>query len=60
VELVYLTNAGRDFHAMSPLVSWVIVLGAVYGCLRLIRDLLRLLRYIALGERARNPPDPGP
>jgi hypothetical protein len=44
MQLVYTTHHSiLGIHALSPLVSWALVIGAGYGALRLVLDAVKLL-----------------
>lgn len=40
MELVYVTH-GSDLHHLSPLVSWLLVIGAVCGLVNLVAAAVR-------------------
>jgi hypothetical protein len=59
MELVYITHHSiLDLHIMSPFLSWAIVIGALYGLARLVRDATRWLlagarRIEGIGQKPR-------
>lgn len=39
MHIVYTTNSLLGLHSFSSVVSWAILVGAFYGCVRLLVDL---------------------
>lgn len=46
------SSSGHPLDTLSPLLTWAIIIGGVYGLLRLLWDLIAfLLRVLAATER---------
>jgi hypothetical protein len=49
MHLIYTTNGGLlGLHVLAEWVSWTILIGALYGALRLLIDVVRLLDRVKL------------
>lgn len=46
MHIVYFTHDVLDLGAFSTLLSWAIVIGGVYGSIRLLRDLIPIVTAI--------------
>ena len=46
MHIVFYTHNILDLGSFNSALSWAIVIGGVYGCMRLARDLFALARYI--------------
>lgn len=44
MHLVYVGNSPLDIHTIAPWASWLIVIGALYGIVRLVIDVCLFLR----------------
>jgi hypothetical protein len=45
MQLIYIThNNLLDIHALASWVSWPLVIGAGYGAVSLVKDVLRAMR----------------
>lgn len=52
MELVYITHGSlAHAHFLAPALSWLLVVGAVYGLLRLVLDVARAARSVPLRPR---------
>jgi hypothetical protein len=53
-------QVGNAFHTLAPWLSWWIVIGGLYGALRLVVDVRRAWRWLSRPRVVALPPPPPP